>query len=410
MKIDPAPATTSAMTRLSSTNQICWDVTTPSAIYIEKELLAKLGFLETLTAASCCRVLYSIKACSLTAVLNTVAPVVHGFATSSVFEARLARQIVGENGEVHFASPCLKGSQIRSLGRLVDRMSFNSIGQLRAHSRELSRCVKVGLRLNPRLSFVADSRYDPCREHSHLGVTVDQVGKMLERGDRELGEVSGIHFHNNCEAIDWTPLLETVESLCARLEPLLKQVEWINLGGGYTWDKHTDFGPLRRAIELLTTNYGLEVFLEPGDGIVNSAGYLVASVIDLFDSEGKTVAVLDTTVNHLPEVFEYQYEPDVAGHVDDGPHKYILAGCSCLAGDVFGDYAFEEPLEIGSRITFENAGAYSLVKANMFNGINLPSIYIQREDGELELIREFTYEDYLARCGGEAHAAARAGV
>ena len=117
------------------------------------------------------------------------------------------------------------------------------------------------------------------------------------------------------------------------------KLQWINLGGGYVWDETTDFGPLQEAVDLLTTKYGLQVFLEPGAGIVNSAGYLVASVIDLFKCDGKMIAVLDTTVNHLPEVFEYQYEPDVIEHVDDAPHEYILAGCSCMSGDLFGEGA-----------------------------------------------------------------------
>ena len=185
---------------------------------------------------------------------------------------------------------------------------------------------------------------------------------------------------------------------------MMHELEWINLGGGYLWDETTDFGPFQEAVDLLTTTYGLRVFIEPGAGVVNSAGYLVASVIDLFKSDGKTVAVLDTTVNHLPEVFEYQYEPDVVEHADDARHEYILAGCSCLAGDLFGEYSFVEPLDIGSRLTFANVGAYSLVKAHMFNGINLPKIYVLTETGELVLVKQFTYEDFTSRCGVDTSA------
>ena len=118
-----------------------------------------------------------------------------------------------------------------------------------------------------------------------------------------------------------------------------------------------------------------EVFIEPGAGFVREAGFLVAEVIDLFRSGGRSVAVLDTTVNHAPEVFEYQFEPDVAGHDDDGEYEYLLAGSTCLAGDVMGEYAFAEPLRVGSRVVLTNLGAYAMVKAHMFNGINLPTIY-----------------------------------
>ena len=119
--------------------------------------------------------------------------------------------------------------------------------------------------------------------------------------------------------------------------------------------------------------------------------------MDIFSSDGKTIAILDTTVNHWPEVFEYQFEPDVVGHVEGGRYEYIFAGCSCLAGDVFGDYAFEQPLDVGSKVVFTSAGAYSLVKAHMFNGINLPSIYLMNESGELVLTKQFSYQDFASR-------------
>src|SRR5262249_3031259 len=116
-------------------------------------------------------------------------------------------------------------------------------------------------------------------------------------------------------------------------------------------------------------------------------------------SDGRNVAVLDTTVNHAPEVYEYQFEPDVLGHDEDGDYDYLLAGGTCLAGDVLGEYAFREPLRIGSRVVIQNVGAYALVKAHMFNGINLPTVYSVTEDGELVLRRRFTYDDFLSRCG-----------
>lgn len=143
-----------------------------------------------------------------------------------------------------------------------------------------------------------------------------------------------------------------------------------------------------------------DIFIEPGNGIIGSAGYIVSSVLDRFVSAGKNIAILDTTVNHMPEVFEYQYRPDILQEAKDGQYEYILAGCSCLAGDVFGQYSFAEPLSIGDRIVFKDMGAYTMVKAHMFNGINLPTIYSYTDEGELRLIKEFNYEDFISRCGG----------
>ncbi len=171
-------------------------------------------------------------------------------------------------------------------------------------------------------------------------------------------------------------------------------MEWINLGGGYFIDDEEQLRELESIIKNVKDKYSLDVFIEPGKGLVGSAGFLVTSVVDLFESNGKQIAVLDTTVNHLPEVFEYQYRPHILQENPDGQYEYRLAGCSCLSGDLFGDYRFDQALEIGSRIIFKNVGAYMLVKANMFNGINLPAVNILKPDEGLELQKEFSYTDF----------------
>jgi carboxynorspermidine decarboxylase len=189
------------------------------------------------------------------------------------------------------------------------------------------------------------------------------------------------------------------------LPDLLASAKWVNLGGGYLFDEARNLESLWRAVEILKYQYHCNVFFEPGAGLVRKTAFLVATVVDLFRSGGRDVAVLDSTVNHWPEVFEYQFEPDVVGHVEGGSYEYVLAGSSCLAGDLFGEYSFAAPLGVGSRIVFANAGAYSLVKAHYFNGINLPTMYTLTEGGELILKKRFTYEDFLTRCGGKPNVA-----
>jgi carboxynorspermidine decarboxylase len=157
-------------------------------------------------------------------------------------------------------------------------------------------------------------------------------------------------------------------------------------------------------VERLRARYGLAVYFEPGAALVRQAGSLVTEVIDLFRSDGETIAVLDTTVNHVPEVFEYQFEPDLEEHTRNGRYSAFLVGSSCLAGDVLGRYAFDQPLKIGSRLVLRNLGAYSLVKSHMFNGINLPNIYAIDSGGALSLRRSFDYGDYLTHSGAKLDA------
>ncbi|MCH7849114.1 MAG: 2Fe-2S ferredoxin, partial [Planctomycetes bacterium] len=198
---------------------------------------------------------------------------------------------------------------------------------------------------------------------------------------------------------DLSQLAATVRLLANELSPLLERCQWVNLGGGYLFDEATDIDIFIDAVGDLQRKYDVEVFIEPGAALVRKAGFLVTSVIDAFESDGVNVAVLDTTVAHWPEVFEYAFQPDVVGQVTDGRWRYVLAGCSCLAGDVFGEYAFDEPIAIGSRIIFTDAGAYSVVKSSFFNGINLPTTYVFSESGELLMTNRSTYDDFLTRCG-----------
>jgi carboxynorspermidine decarboxylase len=284
------------------------------------------------------------------------------------------------------------------LAALCDYVSLNSLPQLQRF-RDVLRLVHCGLRVNPGLSFVDDERYDPCRRTSKLGVPIRDLAAAAQHEPESLRGLSGLHVHNNCDSESSQPLVKTVKRLVSRLTPLLRRLDWVNLGGGYLLATAEQLPALSEAIDLLRSKALVEVFIEPGAALVRNAGYLVSTVVDLFENDNAQIAVLDTTVNHMPEVYEYGFEPDVVGHTDDGDYTYVLAGSSCLAGDVFGEYAFDKPLEIGSRIVFPNVGAYTQVKAHMFNGINLPALYRLSEAGELVLRKRFGYEDFKARIG-----------
>jgi carboxynorspermidine decarboxylase len=376
---------------------------TPAFVYDESKMAFSLHCLDTIRKAAGSKILFSLKSFSIFDVLICISRHVDGFSVSSLFEAKMAREALGSSGSIHMVTPGYKPDEIDEIAEISDSISFNSLSQWDRFSGRASEQTSCGLRINPQLSFVEDKRYNPCRKHSKLGVTLDKLASISNNGIKDL---KGILFHTNCESTNFNHLLKTVKHLDAHIPRILEQIEWVNMGGGYLFDESRNLDKLTEAVMFLKDKYNIEVFIEPGKGIIGKAGYIVSSVIDLFESDGKNIAVLDTTVNHMPEVFEYQYKPDVMQESEGGKFKYILAGASCLAGDLFGEYSFEAPLKIGSRIIFENMGAYTLVKANMFNGINLPSIYKYTKDGKLELIKEFVYEDFLSRCGVKNHVSA----
>jgi carboxynorspermidine decarboxylase len=377
-------------------------VETPAFVIDERPVRAALATVERIRREIGARVLYALKPLAHRDVLGWMRDHVDGFAASSLYEARFARAVLGPGKTVSITTPCFREDEIDSIAALCDHLVLNSLSQWQRFRSRLAGRTSVGLRVNPGLSFIADERYDPCRSHSKLGVPVAALAEAYSAGLAAWGDLEGIHFHTNCESESFTPLLETVRLLSRELDPLLHSMRWINLGGGYLLNDPATFGPMYEAVRFLRDRYSAAVLLEPGAALVRDAGYLVGSVVDLIPSGVITIAVLDTTVNHAPEVYEYQLQPEAVGHDLAHPHRYLLAGASCLAGDLFGEYRSTRPLRIGSRVVFVKMGAYTLVKAHLFNGINLPTLYTITNRGELLPGRRFTFADYLQRLGVDA--------
>ena len=343
--------------------------------------------------------LLAMKSFSVVAGLEYLAGYVDGFAASSLFEVQLARRVLKAHQSVHVTAPGVRPADIQAISGQADYLSFNSLPQWWRFRDEAMVNVSCGLRVNTGISAVADERYDPCRAHSKLGIPVETLSRTVRESPGLLEGIQGLHFHTNCDSRDFAPLLVNVTRLIEALEPIFDQLQWINLGGGYLFHGAKNIQALDEARCRLRRKGAFKLYMEPGAAFVRRAGIIVASVVDLFDSGGLDIAVLDTTVNHMPEVFEYQFEPDVLGDTETGDHAYTLVGAACLAGDVFGEYAFADALHPGSRVIFPDMGAYSMVKANMFNGINLPTIYVMLGNGELQKIRRYEFEDYLRVCG-----------
>ncbi len=351
---------------------------TPSMVCHVDDLRRTASRIRAAARNAGCDLLYSVKANSLPGVLTTLTPFVDGFGVSSLAEARAARRALGDSGRVHLCTVAVPPREADALAEICDYVTFNSLSQLKQWGPVFAGRASIGLRVNPGRSFVDDHRYDPCRPHTKLGVSLDDLAASA---DSLAPMVEGLHIHSNCDSTDLGELHETVRLLDSRIGHVLSQVKWVNLGGGYLFDEGAKLDPLRDAANLIRDRHGAEVVIEPGAAFVRASGYMVASVLDLFDSDGNRVAVLDTTVNHMPEVFEYQYRHDVEGHSELGAYEYVFAGISCLAGDIFGEYRFDEPLQVGSRVAFTNAGAYTIVKASTFNGIPMPAVYELRDDG-----------------------------
>jgi carboxynorspermidine decarboxylase len=344
-----------------------------------------------------CRMLLATKAFALPAAFPLMRDVLDGTTASGEYEARLGREEFGK--EVHVFAPAYTDSEVGVLAGLADHIYFNSPEQLIRHLPQLADAphVKLGLRINPGYSMatLGGALYDPCSPYSRFGATRE----MLDAAPWDQIEV--LHAHALCEATH-DGSVGLIEHVAAQFGDYVRRVKVVNFGGGhYLNGPGYEVDALISVIKRFRAEFGVDVIIEPGSGLVAEAGYLVATVLDFHHNE-KDIAILDTSAScHMPDVLEVPYTPPVLGAAAPGvhPHLYILAGKTCMTGDVIGEYSFPVPLQRGSRVIFGDLMQYSFVKNNMFNGTPLPDLALLEEDGGYSVVRSFDYSDFRRRLG-----------
>jgi len=348
----------------------------PSPAYVVDlgRLRHNLAILDEVQRRSGAKILFALKAFAMWSVFPIIRETLCGVCASSPWEARLGREEFG--GEVHSFSAAFKESDVRTLLPISNHLVFNSFNQLERFrplwEKEVGR-VSVGLRVNPEHSEGHTPLYDPCAPKSRLGIP----------------------------RAEFEPLARTARVFEEKFGVFLPQMKWLNLGGGHHITREGyDIDGLVELVKHFRGKYGVEVYLEPGEAVVIGTGVLVGEVLDVVHNE-VDIAILDLSATcHMPDVLEMPYRPDIAGGCDPGvqPHTYRLAGPSCLAGDVIGDWSFATPLAPGDRLAFEDMSHYTMVKTTTFNGIQHPAICTyEPQNGELTVVRRFGYDDFKSR-------------
>ncbi len=375
------------------TDEIINSLPTPCFVIDEKRLIGNLEILRGIQQRTGCRILLAQKAFSCYRLYPLIGSYLCGTSCSGLYEARLGYEEMGL--ENHIFSAAYRDDEIDRIIGYCDHIIFNSFSQLvRYRDRVLSRGRKAGLRVNPEFSTQKGHEiYDPCSETSRLGITLRNFRKD------DLSGVTGLHFHTLCEQ-DSDALEATLDVVEEKFGDVLEKTEWINFGGGHhiTRDGY-DIPRLERCITRMRDKYGLTVYLEPGEAVALDAGYLVTQVLDITEND-MTAAILDTSAAcHMPDVLEMPYRPPLygSGKKNEKRFSYRLGAQTCLAGDIIGEYSFDEPLKTGDRLVFGDMAIYSMVKTNTFNGMPLPGEYLLTADGRLEKLNSFGYNDFKSR-------------
>ena len=368
----------------------------PSPCWLLEEslLLKNLELLKYVKEKSAAKILLALKGYALWKSFDSIKPYLDGCCASGLYEAKLAYETF--NKEVHTYAPAFKDEEIEEIASISQHMVFNSPEQFKRFSKKakiVNPDLSLGLRVNPEYSASPKEIYNPCGLHSRLGTTLVNFDESI------LEECDGLHFHALCEQ-DSDALESVLENFEEKFAKYIPNMKWINFGGGHhITRKGYDVEKLIMLIQNFKKKYKVEVYLEPGEAVGWETGTLITTVLDIVHN-GMDIAILDTSAEaHMPDTIIMPYMAVVRNAGDVGEKKYLyrLAGNTCLAGDIMGDYSFDTPLQRGDKIIFEDQMHYTMVKATTFNGIKLPSIAIKRLNGDIDLVREFGYEDFKER-------------
>ena len=362
------------------------DLKTPYYLISERKLLKNLKKIKYVRESCGAKSVLALKCFSTWAVFALMKKYMDGTTSSSLYEARLGCEKFGK--EVHAYGVAFSGDEIKKIKRYSDKIIFNSISQLKRFYKDAG-SLKIGLRINPKISYSRFDLADPARKFSRLGV-VDK-----EALSKVAHLISGAMFHFNCENDDFKHFAASLDKISRTYKDLLKKLEWVSLGGGIYFTKQGY--PLKKFSKLLKDfrdKFRVQVYLEPGETAITDSAELITKVLDIIHNKIDIAMVDSSTEAHMLDLLIYRQNAKIKT-TGKGRFKYMIAGRSCLAGDVFGTCKFKSRLKVGSIIRIADAAGYTMVKKNWFNGLSMPSIVIKRLDGSIDLVRQFEYKDFL---------------
>ena len=377
------------------TKDILNQLPSPCWVLEEDKLKNNLEILKNIKDRTGVKILLALKGYALWKSFNLVSKYLDGCCASGLYEAMLAKDEFRK--EIHTYSPAFKDEDIEQIAKISNHLVFNSQNQLEKFAsiaKDTNPNISIGLRVNPETSHAPVEIYNPCGLYSRLGIKASNFKEEF------LENIDGLHFHALCEE-DSSSLKAVLEAFEEKFGKYLDKLKWINFGGGHHITKKGY--NIELLIELLINFKAkyphLQLYLEPGEAVGWQTGTLVTTILDIVHN-GLGIAILDSSAEaHMPDTIIMPYRAEVQGAKEPNklPYTYRLAGNTCLAGDIMGDYSFDKPLKIGDKVIFEDQMHYTMVKATTFNGINLPSIAILRENGNIEVVKEFGYSEFKNR-------------
>lgn len=368
------------------------ELKTPYFLIDENKLIRNLEICKTLKEQSGVKLVLALKCFSTWGTFDTISKYLDGTTSSGPYEVQLGHETFP--GETHAYSVGYSEDDVLAVRDIADKIIFNSVSQFERMQPLLTTNSSVGLRVNPEISYAGQDLADPARAYSRLGVMhKDLTAETVKQLD-------GLMFHMNCENKDYQAYKHILNCISAQFGEQLDQVSWVSLGGGLFFTAPGyPVDDLAETLRQFAEKHQVQLYLEPGEAVITDTTDLVVSVLDIVENEKKTAIVDSATEAHRLDTLIYNEPASFAEADEAGAFPYIIGSCSCLAGDVFGEANFKQPLQVGDRITVKDSAGYTMVKLNWFNGLKMPSIHFKRTSGDIETLNQFGYADFKATLG-----------
>lgn len=361
-------------------------VKTPYYLIDERKLLKNLKIIKRIRQRSGAKFVLALKCFSTWSVFNLMKRYMDGTTSSSLYEARLGYETFGK--ETHAYSVGYSQDEIKSLSTFADKIIFNSTQQLKRFYPYV-RSAALGLRVNPGISYSHFDLADPARKYSRLGLGNKKDLKSV------LSLIEGVMFHFNCENDEFNNFSRNLDRISRVYGDIFKKLKWVSLGGGLYFTKEGyPIEKFAKKLKEFSACFGVQVYLEPGESAITQSGELVTKVLDIVHNKIDIAIVDVSTEAHMLDLLIYRETAKIE-NATKGRFKYVVAGRSCLAGDVFGTFKFKTRLKVGSIVKISDAAGYTMVKKNWFNGLSMPAIVVKRLSGKLDIVKRFGYKDYV---------------
>ncbi len=327
------------------------------------------------------RVFYAVKANPAPEVLNLLARLGSCFDTASVVEIE----------------------QVLATGCAPERISF---GNTIKKERDVARAYALGIRLFAvdceaeveKIARVAPGSKVFCRIlcdgdgaewplSRKFGCAPEMATGVLEHAHRLGLQAYGVSFHVGSQQRNprmWDAALAASSAIFRELAERGIHLQMVNLGGGFPTKYLKDVPAVKQygqaIFRSLRKHFGNripETIIEPGRGMVGSAGVIEAEVVLVSkksaDDKVKWVYLDIGKFNGLAETMDEMIRYPIRTPVDgEETEPCVIAGPTCDSVDVLYEkepYLLPVSLEVGAKVLIEGTGAYTTTYSAVgFNG------------------------------------------